>query len=176
MLAEKTGGERSAILLDTGDALMILGDRDGAMQRFERALDAPDADRVQARLAIARLMVRYGKDGDARQQVALAFAESRIGEASPVTPDDLVEAANIFLSINDFDLAQRYFQKAKEAGAADEVVAIGLANVALVRGKRSDAQVATSVDRRSRGRSSRTTTISSRWAACTASSTTAYAP
>ena len=140
VLAEKTGGEHALVLLDTGDALMILGDRDGAMQRFERALDAPDADRVQARLAIARLMVHYGKDGDARQQVALAFAESRIGEASPVTPDDLVEAANIFLSIDDFDLAQRYFQKAKEAGAADEVVSIGLANVALVRGETSTAQ------------------------------------
>ncbi|ABF43608.1 Tetratricopeptide repeat protein [Candidatus Koribacter versatilis Ellin345] len=140
-LAEQTGGEKSAILLDTGEALLTLGDRDGAMKRFERALDAPDADRVQARLAIARLMVHDGKNGDARQQVALAFAESRIGEASPVTPDDLVEAANIFLSINDFDLAQRYFVKAKDAGAADEVVAIGLANVALVRGNTNEAQV-----------------------------------
>lgn len=140
-LAEKTGGERSAILLDTGDALLTLGDRDGAMQRFERALDAPDADRVKARLAIARLMVRYDKDGDARQQIALAFAESRIGEASPVTADDLIEAANILLSINDFDLAKRYFVKAKEAGAADEAVAIGLANVDLIRGNTKDAQV-----------------------------------
>ena len=139
-LAEQTGGERSAVLLDTGDALMTLGDRDGAMQRFERALNAPDADRVQARLAISRLFVREGHEGDARQQVALAFAESRIGEASPVTPDDLVEAANIFLSINDFDLAQRYFEKAKQAGAADEVVGIGLANVALVRGNTTQAK------------------------------------
>jgi tetratricopeptide (TPR) repeat protein len=139
-LAERSGGERSAVLLDTGDALLILGDREGAMQRFERALEAPDADRVQARLAIARLMVRYGKDGDARQQVALAFAESRIGEASPVTADNLVEAANVFLSINDFDLAKRYFEKAKQAGAADEVVGIGLANVALVRGNTTEAR------------------------------------
>ena len=139
-LAEKTGGERSAILLDTGDALLTLGDRDGAMARFTRALDAPDADRVQARLAIARLMVRYGHEGDARQQISLAFAESRIGEASPVTPDDLIEAANILLSLNDFALAQRYFEKAKQAGAADEAVAIGLANVALVRGNTREAQ------------------------------------
>jgi tetratricopeptide (TPR) repeat protein len=141
VLAEKTGGERSAILLDTGDALLSLGDRDGAMQRFTRALDAPDADRVQARLAIARLMVRYGKESDARQQISLAFAESRIGEASPVTPDDLVEAANILLSLNDFDLAKRYFLKAKDAGAADEAVAIGVANVDLARGNTRDAQV-----------------------------------
>jgi tetratricopeptide (TPR) repeat protein len=140
-LAEKTGGERSAILLDTGDALLTLGDRDGAMQRFTRALEAPDADRVEARLAIARLMVRYGKESDARQQISLAFAESRIGEASPVTPDDLVEAANILLSINDFDLAKRYFHKAKDAGAAEEAVAIGLANVDLVQGNTRDAQV-----------------------------------
>lgn len=140
-LAEKTGGERSAILLDTGDALMTLGDRNGAMQRFERALDAPDADRVQARLAIARLMVRYGQDNDARQQIALAFAESRIGEASPVSADDLLVAANILLSLNDFDLAKRYFLKARQAGAADEPVAIGLANVDLARGYTRDAHV-----------------------------------
>lgn len=139
-LAEKTGGERSAILLDTGDALLTLGDRNGAMERFGRALDAPDADRVQARLAIARLMVRYGQYGDARQQVALAFAESRIGEASPVTADDLIEAANVLLSMNDFDLAKRYFLKAKEAGAADEAVDIGLANVDLIKGNTNDAQ------------------------------------
>lgn len=139
-LAEQLGSDRSAVLLDTGDALLSLGDRDAAMQRFERALDAPDANRVRARLAIARLMVRDGQPADARQQVSLAFAESRIGEASPVDADDLVEAANIFLAMNDFDLAQRYFAKAKEAGAADEVTAIGLANTSLARGDHRAAQ------------------------------------
>ena len=103
--AEKLGGDQSAILLDTGDALLTLGDRKGAMDRFARALEAPDANRVDARLAIARLMVQYGQDDDAKQQISLAFAESRIGEAPPVTADNLIEAANLLLAMHDFDLA-----------------------------------------------------------------------
>ena len=100
--AEKLGGEQSSILLDTGDALLTLGDRKAAMDRFARALDAPDANRVDARLAIARLMVKYGEDEDAKQQISLAFAESRIGEAPPVTADNLIEAANLLLAMHDF--------------------------------------------------------------------------
>jgi tetratricopeptide (TPR) repeat protein len=138
--AERAGGDRSAIFLNTGDALMILGDRQGAMERFARALQAPDADKVSARLLIARLFAHEGRNDDARQQVALGFAESRVGEASPVTADNFIEAANIFLSMNDFDLAQRYFQRAKQAGAADDVVAIGLANSYLAQGKPDEAQ------------------------------------
>lgn len=137
--AERAGGDRSAIFLNTGDALMSLGDRQGAMERFARALQAPDADKVSARLLIARLFVHEGRTDDARQQVALGFAESRVGEASPVTADNLIEAANIFLSMNDFDLAQRYFDRAKQAGAADDVVAIGLANSYLAQGKSNEA-------------------------------------
>ena len=74
--AEKAGGEQSAILLDTGDALLTLGDRKGAMDRFARALEAPDANRVDARLAIARLMVKYGQDEDAKQQISLALPKA----------------------------------------------------------------------------------------------------
>lgn len=133
--AERQGGEQSAILLDTGDALLTLGDKSAAMDRFARALEAPDANRVDARLAIARLMVRYGQEEDAKQQISLGFAESRIGEAPPVTADNLIEAANLLLAMHDFDLATRYFQKAKEAGAAPEVVSIGLANTYLAQGK-----------------------------------------
>ncbi|HZP22772.1 MAG TPA: tetratricopeptide repeat protein, partial [Terriglobales bacterium] len=137
--AERTGGDQSAILLDTGDALLTLGDRKGAMDRFARALEAPDANRVEARLAIARLMVKYGQDDDARQQISLGFAESRIGEAPPVTADNLIEAANLLLAMHDFDLATQYFQKAEQAGASDEVVDIGLANTYLAQGKTKEA-------------------------------------
>lgn len=142
--AEMEGHASSAILLDTGDALLTLGDRAAAMDRFARALNAPDADRVEARLAIAKLFVREGKWDDARQQVALAFAESRVGEAAPVTADNLIEAANIFLNIQDFNLAERYFTKAKQAGAGDESTAIGLANTYLAQGddRRAEAQLA----------------------------------
>ena len=66
------------------------------MQRFSRALDIPNGDRIGVRLAIAQVFLRQGHFDDARRQIALGFAEARIG-ASPVTPDDIVEAANIFL-------------------------------------------------------------------------------
>ena len=137
--AEKLGGEQSSILLDTGDALLTLGDRKAAMDRFARALEAPDANRVDARLAIARLMVRYGQDEDAKQQISLAFAESRIGEAPPVTADNLIEAANLLLAMHDFDLASSYFEKAGQAGASPDIVAIGLANTYLAQGKTKQA-------------------------------------
>ena len=112
------------------------------MDRFARALDAPDGNRVDARLAIARLMVRYGQDNDAKQQISLAFAESRIGEAPPVTADNLIEAGNLLLAMHDFDLAEQYFQKAQQAGASDQVVAIGLANTYLAQGKTKKADEA----------------------------------
>jgi tetratricopeptide (TPR) repeat protein len=126
--AERAGTDQSAVLLATGEALMLLGDRQAAFERFTRALDSPDANRVDVRLQFAKLFVHEGKYDDAKQEVALAFAESRIGEASPITTDNLVEAANVFLAIHDFDLAQRYFTKAKDMGASDDTVAIGLAD------------------------------------------------
>jgi len=138
--AERESGESSAVLLDTGGALMELGDTNAAMERFVRALNAPDADRISARLAIAKLFVRNSKYDDAKQQVGLAFAESRVGEAAPISPEDLVEAANIFLASQDFDLAQRYFDRARKAGASEEGVAIGLANTYLARGNDRGAE------------------------------------
>ncbi|HZU31024.1 MAG TPA: tetratricopeptide repeat protein [Candidatus Angelobacter sp.] len=132
--AEKEAVDQSAILLATGDALMTLGEKDAAMERFTRALDAPDANRVDVRLEFAKLFVQQNKYNDAKQEVALAFAESRIGEASPVTADNLVEAANVFLAVHDFDLSERYFVKAKDLGASDDTVAIGLANTYIAQG------------------------------------------
>jgi len=119
---------------------MTLGDRAAALERFNRALDAPDANRVDVRMEFAKLFVQQGKLNDAKQEVALAFAESRIGEASPVTADNLVEAANVFLAAHDFDLAERYFAKAKDLGASDDTVAIGLADTYIAQG--NDAKAA----------------------------------
>jgi len=133
-LAEREAVDQSAILLATGDALLTLGDQPAALERFTRALDAPDANRVDVRIEFAKLFVREGKFTDAKQEVALAFAESRIGEASPVTADNLVEAANVFLAAHDFDLAERYFAKAKDLGASDDTVAIGLADTYIAQG------------------------------------------
>lgn len=139
--AERSAGDTSEILLNTGDALLTLGDREAAMERFARALEAPDSNKVDARLAVARVFVRDRNFEDGRQQIALAFAESRVGEAAPVTADNLIEAANMFLAMNDFDLATMYFQRARDAGAADQVVAIGLANAYLAQGEPLKAQV-----------------------------------
>jgi tetratricopeptide (TPR) repeat protein len=139
-LAEQEAVDQSAILLATGDALLTLGDRAAALERFTRALDAPDANRVDVRIEFAKLFVRDGKFNDAKQEVALAFAESRIGEASPVTADNLVEAANIFLAAHDFDLAERYFAKAKDLGASDDTVAIGMANTYIAQGQDRKAE------------------------------------
>jgi tetratricopeptide (TPR) repeat protein len=132
--AERESPDQSAVLIATGDALMTLGDHEAAMEHFNRALEAPDANRVDVRLEFARLFAKDGKLEDAKQQVALAFAESRIGEAPPVTADNLLEAANVFLAAHDFDLAMRYFVKAKDMGASDDTVAVGLANTYLAQG------------------------------------------
>jgi len=142
--AEQQAVDQSAILLATGDALLTLGDRAAALERFTRALDAPDANRVDVRIEFAKLFVREGKLTDAKQEVALAFAESRIGEASPITADNLVEAANIFLAAHDFDLAERYFSKAKDLGASDDTVAIGLADTYIAQGddRKAEAELA----------------------------------
>jgi tetratricopeptide (TPR) repeat protein len=138
--AEHEEPDASSVLLDTGDALLTLGDEHAAMDRFARALEAPDANRVDARLLIAKVMALQGHWAAARQQISLAFAESRIGEASPVTTDNLVEAANLFLRMHDFELAQKYFLAAKQAGAGDQVVAIGLANTYLAQGDAPQAE------------------------------------
>ena len=142
--AEQYGSDSSATLLDTGDALLTLGDQKAAMDRFAAALAAPDANRVKVRLAIAQVMARDGHYDDAKQQISLGFAESRIGEAPPVTADNLIEAANLLLSMHEFDLATAYYEKAKQAGAADQVVGIGLANTYLAQGKTraADAELA----------------------------------
>lgn len=138
--AEQQGGDQSGVLLATGDALLTLGDRDGAMSRFSRALDAPDANRVDARLAFARLFAKEGKFDDARQQISLGFTEARIGDAAPITPDNLIEGANLFLAMHDFDLAEKLYTRAKESGAGSEQVALGLANTYLAQGDDLDAE------------------------------------
>src|SRR5229473_1885393 len=127
-LAEREGADQAAILVATGEALLTLGEQKAASDRFARALEAPDANRVDVRLEFAKLFLNQGKYEAAKQEVALAFAEARIGEASPVTTDNMVEAANLFLASHDFDLAERYFNKAKDMGASDDTVAVGMAN------------------------------------------------
>src|SRR5258708_20467566 len=124
--AERLGKCDGEVLLATGNALLTLGDDNAAMQRFAGALDAPDVSRVSTRLAVAQVFVKKNRWDDARRQIGLGFAEARVGDAQPATADDLVRAANIFLAIHDFDLAETYFKKAGVAGAPPRAPARGV--------------------------------------------------
>ncbi len=138
-LAEQYGKDKIEILMATGGALLVMGDRDAAMQRFSRALDIPNGDRIGVRLAVAQVFLREGHYDDARRQIALGFAEART-DSSAVTPDDIVEAAGIFLAMHDFDLAETYFDKGRLAGGNQRTIAIGLANTYLAEGETHKAE------------------------------------
>jgi tetratricopeptide (TPR) repeat protein len=140
-LAEQYGSSKVDILMGTGEAFLTLGDRDAAMQRFSRALDVPNGDRIEVRLAVAQVFLRRGHFDDARRQVALGFAEARV-DSAPVHPDDIQEAASIFLAMHDYDLAETYFDKARLAGASPRNVSIGLANTYLAEGQNHKAEEA----------------------------------
>lgn len=137
-LAEQYGNNKLEILMATGDALLSLGEQDAAMQRFARALDDPNGDRLGVRLAVAQVFLRQGHYDEARHQIELGFAEAR-ADSSPVTADDILAAASIFLAMHDFDLAETYFDKARLAGANPLNVAVGLTNTYLAEGKTSKA-------------------------------------
>lgn len=137
--AEQIGGNSGRVLMATAEALMILGNEQGAMDRYSRALDIPDSDRVGTRLALARLFAQGGHPEEAHQQISLGFAESRVGEANPITAEHLLEAAQVLVSITEFDLAKKYFERAQIAGADDQAVAIGLTNTYLALGETQNA-------------------------------------
>ena len=138
-LAEKYGNNKVDILMSTGGALLSLGARKAAMQRFSRALDIPKGDRIGVRLDIAQVFMGQARFDDARRQIALGFAEARL-DASQVTSDDIEEAASIFLAMHDFDLAETYFDKARLAGANPRTVGIGLANTYMAEGENRKAE------------------------------------
>ena len=140
--AERLGGDQVEILTATGDALLTLGDRNAAMQRFARALDVPGGSRIGVRLAVAQIFLRQGHFDEARRQIALGFAEARMFPDSPVTGEDYAEAADVFLAMHDFDLAENYFSRAQMAGANNRSVAIGLTNTYLAEGDTKKAESA----------------------------------
>lgn len=138
-LAERYGNDQSKILMATGDAFLILNERDAAMQRFSRALALPGEDRVGVRLALARLFAQRSDYSAVQRQIALGFAEARADKDS-ISAEDILSAGNIFLSTHNFDLAETYFDKAKLAGANTESVALGLTNTYLAEGKTREAE------------------------------------
>jgi len=130
----------SAVFVSTGQALSALGDQKAAMERFEKALNAPNSDRVSVRLAIARLMASQDHPNDAQRQIALALMEAHTGETLPPTGEQMMEAADVFLDLHEYQLAQTYLQLALAAGAPDTSVRIGLANTYLALGDTARAQ------------------------------------
>jgi tetratricopeptide (TPR) repeat protein len=130
----------SRVLVSTGQALSLLGDQKGAMERFERALAMPGSDRIRVRLAIAQVMAGEGHLDDAHRQIALALMEGQTEEALPATGEQLMEAADVFLSMHDYELAQTYLQRALAAGAPETSVRIGMANTYLALGDTARAQ------------------------------------
>ena len=130
----------SLILVSTGQALGLLADQKGAMERFERALAAPNSDRISVRLAIAQLMAIEGQLNDAQRQIAIALMEGQTEETLPATGEQLMEAADIFLSMHAYELAQTYLKRALAEGAPETSVRIGLANTYLALGDTTRAQ------------------------------------
>ena len=140
--AESGGGTDYRVLLTTADALVVLHERDRAMERYARALDLSNADRLHVRLSLARFFAQEHRSADAQQQIALAFAEARVADPDVVTAEDYLDAADTLMSINQFALAQHLFVRAQGVGADDLAVAVGIANASLAMGETRNAEAA----------------------------------
>ena len=125
--------------VSTGEALSALGEQKAAMERFSKALQIPQSNRVSVRLAIAQTMAQEGHDDDAQREIALALMESAAGDSLAPSGGQYIEAADIFRSLHDYRLSQTYVQHAKSAGAPDTEVRIGLANNYLALGETTKA-------------------------------------
>ena len=139
--AERAGGKDYKVLLVTADDLRMLGHRDQAMTRYERALEGSDENRLQVRLALARLFADEGHSAEAQQQVALGFAEARVAATDVTSAEDYLNAADVLMSIHEYPLAQRMYGRAQALGADDTTVAVGMANASLALGDTRSAQL-----------------------------------
>lgn len=130
----------AAVFLITGEALSHLGDQNAAMDRFRRALTMTGSDRVGVRLAIAQVMAQKAHTEDASRQIALALMEAEAGETVLPTGQQMIEAADLFRQMHDYQLSETYLQRAEAAGASDSAVHVGLANTYLALGDTARAQ------------------------------------
>ena len=137
--AEQTGSGDSKVLLATAETLMLMGERDQAMKRYTNLLDLSDTDRLETRLALARLFASENKWSDAREQIGLGFAEARVSDNAVIAPDDYLNAAKVLMSIDDFTTARAFLARAQSAGADDAAVAVASANADLAEGKTQSA-------------------------------------
>jgi tetratricopeptide (TPR) repeat protein len=129
-----TSTERCQVLVFTGEALSTIGDQNGAMDRFRRALETPNSDRVAVRLAIAQLMAQQGRSEDANRQIALGWMEAAAGDTAPPSGNEFIAAADVFRATHDYGLSQTYLERAKLAGAPDIKIRVGMANNYLALG------------------------------------------
>lgn len=127
-------------LISTGEALGIIGEQKAAMDRFRRALDVTQSDRVTVRLAIAQTMSQQGRQDDAEREIGLALMESATGESLPPTGNQYIEAAGVFSSMHDYSMSQTYLQQAKAVGAPETRVRVGLANNYMAMGETTKAK------------------------------------
>jgi tetratricopeptide (TPR) repeat protein len=139
--AERIGGKDYKVLLVTADALRMLGRRDEAMTRYERALESSDENRLQVRLALGRLFAEEGRAAEAQQQIALGFAEARVAAIDVTSAEDYLNAADILMGIHEYPLAQRMYGRAQALGADDTAVAVGMANASLAMGDTRSAEL-----------------------------------
>jgi tetratricopeptide (TPR) repeat protein len=130
---------QSETYISTGQALGELGDNKAAMDRYRRALELPQANRVSVRLAIAQTMAQQDRNDDAQREVALAMMEAATGDSLPPTWGQYIQAADIFRSLHDYQLSETYIRHAKTAGAPETSVRIGLANTYLALGETTKA-------------------------------------
>ena len=126
-------------LISTGEALGTVGEEKAAMDRFRKALEIPQSNRVTVRLAIAETMAKQGHEDNAEREIGLALMESATGESLPPNGNQYIEAADVFRSMHDYRLSQTYLYHAKSAGAPDTRVRIGLANNYLAMGETTKA-------------------------------------
>ena len=126
-------------LISTGEALGTIGEQNAAMERFRKALEIPQSDRVAVRLAIAQTMSQQGHQDDAEREIGLALMESAAGDSLPPTGSQYIEAADVFRSMHDYTMSQDYLYRAKAAGAPETKVRIGLANNYLALGETTKA-------------------------------------
>ena len=144
---ERTVGDEnlvSKIYIATGEALSTLGDKEEAVARFGKALEATHTNRMGVRLAIAHLMAQGGHTAEAERQLALGQMEIDAGDSVPATGEQLIQAANILQELHEYRLSETYLERAKAAGAPDASVRIALANSYLALGetRRAAAELA----------------------------------
>lgn len=139
-----SGSMISNIYVSTGEALSTLGDDKAAMDRFSRALVAPNANRVGVRMAIAQMMAQQGHPQDAERQIALAQMESAAGDAPPISGPQYLAASAVFQQLHEYQLSEDWIERGKKAGASDVAVRVSLANDYLALGDttRASAELA----------------------------------